>query len=296
MAIDKHLVLNFQRVRNVKPEFFSHEGLYDMETKYEVPVRTAFIGLWTVCDKSGRFRWQPRQLKAKILPYDVCDFGKVLEALSEIGSVVKYSVGGKDYGYIPSWKKHQYIAPREQSVKSSYPAPNGETDTETVVDPVENGSSTVPEPYRSVSNGNGMEKNGKCMNGNGAGAHSQSQSSHDILSDSGSSSKQSQSSPGTKLARIFYESLKPANQSAAPRTWERLWSEDFEELYKSYDADIIVKVIKFTAATKYAKYCVRAKGFVEMFDEILEAYERSRNLLKTPKKVIPADPLAGVEL
>jgi hypothetical protein len=176
---NKELVMEFQRIRNVKPQFFSHEGIYDAEIKAGIPVRLGFIGLWTCCDKHGRFEWKPRQLKLKALPYDEIDFNKVLEALVETDSVRKYEVDGKQYGYIPSWRKHQYISPKELKVKSQYPAPPGvvdlpeatsETDLENVssmdeigdeqMKPGRVGTGTVPEPGQAVSIGIGVG-NGK---------------------------------------------------------------------------------------------------------------------------------------
>ena len=59
-----------QRIRTVKPEFFQHEGLFDLEQFSGLPIRVAFAGLWTCCDREGRFKWRSRQLKTDILPYD----------------------------------------------------------------------------------------------------------------------------------------------------------------------------------------------------------------------------------
>src|ERR1035438_7461939 len=71
-----------QRIRTVKPEFFQHEGLFDLEMQVGLPVRLAFVGLWTCCDREGRFPWRPRKLKTDILPYDDLDFAAVLDALA----------------------------------------------------------------------------------------------------------------------------------------------------------------------------------------------------------------------
>jgi hypothetical protein len=133
------------------------------------------------CDKHGRFEWRPRQLKVKILPYDQVDFGKILEALEGVGSVKRYSVNGRDYGYIPSWQKHQYISPKERRVKSNYPTPPGvqdddenesaepQDDSGDAAVPAQTGTGAVPEPAQAVRNGKGMgmERNGKENVGNG---------------------------------------------------------------------------------------------------------------------------------
>jgi hypothetical protein len=112
------------RIRTVKPEFFRHEELFDCEERVKLPLRLAFVGLWTCCDREGRFRWRPRSLKCDILPYDVVDFGEVLNALADGGFIVRYSHQGKEYGYIPSWRVHQFPNSREQA--SQLPSPYGD--------------------------------------------------------------------------------------------------------------------------------------------------------------------------
>lgn len=101
------------RIRTIKPDFFKHDGLFDAEQESGLPLRLAFIGLWTVADREGRFAWRPRQLKTDALPYDEVDFSRVLDALASRGFIVKYASGDEHFGYIPSWNKHQVINNRE---------------------------------------------------------------------------------------------------------------------------------------------------------------------------------------
>ena len=113
------------RIRTVKPEFYLHEGLFDLETETGIPIRLAFSGLWTQCDRAGRFEWRPRRLKANILPYDDVDFSRVLDALLSRGFIVKYAcptvTNGRIFGVIPTWPAHQFINNREKD--SSLPDP-----------------------------------------------------------------------------------------------------------------------------------------------------------------------------
>ena len=129
------------RIRTIKPEFFRHEDLYDLEKETGLPIRLAYAGLWTCCDREGRFRWRPRELKAVILPYDLVDFAAILEALlhgpqrngqltgegrvidasSTRAFLAEYTYQGEHFGYIPSFKRHQYINPREKA--SELPPP-----------------------------------------------------------------------------------------------------------------------------------------------------------------------------
>ncbi len=101
------------KIRTVKPELFRHEQLFEAEQNSEFPLRLIFIGLFTVADAAGRFRWRPRQLKLDILPYDDINFSAALSALAEFGFVQRYECQGECYGYIPSWRKHQSINQRE---------------------------------------------------------------------------------------------------------------------------------------------------------------------------------------
>lgn len=112
------------RIRSVKPELFTHEGLFEAARDYQLPLQLAFIALFTQCDQWGRFRWQPRRLKLSMLPYhDDVDINQVLDALAARSFIKKYEVNGECYGCIPSWSRHQKITRPENS--SGIPAPEG---------------------------------------------------------------------------------------------------------------------------------------------------------------------------
>lgn len=101
------------RIRTIKPEFFTHEGLFDAEKQEKLPLRIAFIGLWCAADREGRFKWEPRRLGVQILPYDNADFSRVLHALTTRGFVVRYASNGAEFGWIPGFNRHQVINNRE---------------------------------------------------------------------------------------------------------------------------------------------------------------------------------------
>lgn len=109
------------RIRTVKPMLFRHEELFEAEVETGLPLRLAFIGLFTCCDREGRFHWRPRALQLDVMPYDNVDFSRVLDALATRGFVVKYEVDGEVFGCIPSFSKHQIINNRE--LASDIPAP-----------------------------------------------------------------------------------------------------------------------------------------------------------------------------
>lgn len=110
------------RIRTIKPEFFTHEGLYELEKETGLPIRVAFPGLWCAADKAGRFKWEPRRLGVLILPYDGIDFARVLDALFTRGFIVRYRVEEVDYGAIPAFEKHQFLNNKEKA--SCFPAPD----------------------------------------------------------------------------------------------------------------------------------------------------------------------------
>ncbi len=109
------------RIRSIKPEFFRHYRLFELEAETGLPLRVAFSALWCAADREGRFEWVPPQLKVECLPYDDVDFSRVLDALATRGFVVKYEVDGREFGFIPGFTKHQVINNRERA--SDLPKP-----------------------------------------------------------------------------------------------------------------------------------------------------------------------------
>lgn len=110
------------RIRTIKPEFFRHLDLYNAEQETKLPLRLAYAGLWTACDREGRFRWVPQELKLDCLPYDNVDFSRVLDALWYRGFIEKYTSQGRFFGFVPSWNDHQHINNRE--TESIIPSPS----------------------------------------------------------------------------------------------------------------------------------------------------------------------------
>lgn len=110
-----------QRIRSVKPPFFRHGALFDLEQSTGYPMRLVYLSLWSMIDRAGRFEWKPRELKLCTMPYDTFDYAAALDALAVNGYLVRYTVGGKDYGYCPTFTAHQSINARE--TPSTIPPP-----------------------------------------------------------------------------------------------------------------------------------------------------------------------------
>jgi len=110
------------RIRTVKPDFFKHEELFIAEQEEKLPLRVAFSGIWTICDREGRFKWRPNTIKLDVLPFDKVDFSRVLDALATRGFIEQYSSeDGEMYGFVPSFLEHQVINNRES--QSLIPSP-----------------------------------------------------------------------------------------------------------------------------------------------------------------------------
>lgn len=110
------------RIRTIKPEFFTHEELFNAECEEKLPLRVAFSGLWTVCDREGRFKWRPNTIKLAVLPFDEVDFSRVLDALASRGFIEQYAIDtGELFGFVPTFLEHQVINNRES--QSLIPSP-----------------------------------------------------------------------------------------------------------------------------------------------------------------------------
>lgn len=116
------------RIRTIKPEFFRHEGLQDIEVANPGSyVMLVFAGLWLVADREGRFEWRPRRLKLDVLPFLDFDMERTLNILDDSGLVLKYEHSGETYGAIMSWDRHQIVGRDEPP--SEIPAPDGSITT-----------------------------------------------------------------------------------------------------------------------------------------------------------------------
>jgi hypothetical protein len=102
------------RKRLVSPELFLHGELFDAEQESGLPLRLAFIGLWTQADRRGLFAWKPRELKLHVLPHDAVNMADTMSALCRHGFVEYYEVEGKGYGRIPNFHRWQTFHVRER--------------------------------------------------------------------------------------------------------------------------------------------------------------------------------------
>lgn len=110
------------RIRTIKPQFFTDEDLQDLEAANPgAYCMMVFAGLWGHCSKDGVFEWRPRTLKLSILPFLPFEMTDTLGLLVEAGFIRRFSVGEKQYGYIPTFSDHQRISGKEAQASPSLP-------------------------------------------------------------------------------------------------------------------------------------------------------------------------------
>jgi hypothetical protein len=154
------------RIRTVKPDLFTHEDLYEAEKESGLPLRVAFVGLFTCADREGRFKWRPRTLKLAVLPHDELDFSRVLDALLTRGFLVKYaSATGEEIGLIPTFTKHQVINNRECA--SDLPPPPANLDMTGISTRTPTREPRVDDACPTPAQGKGKEGKGKEEEGKG---------------------------------------------------------------------------------------------------------------------------------
>lgn len=140
------------RIRTIKPGFFRHEGLQELELKHKGKYPMfVFAGLWGHCDKLGRFQWRPRLLKLDILPFLPFDMADTLSILEQHGYLKRYTVDGEVYGFVPTFTEHQRINGKEAQGDPEFPDP--------IENPTENSSEA--DGKQRGSNGEALETTGR---------------------------------------------------------------------------------------------------------------------------------------
>lgn len=106
------------RIRTIKPEFFTSEDIVAL-----TPIaRLLYVALWCEADKEGRLVWKPKTFKMRYFPADDCDITVLCAELTTASLVVLY---GDGYAYIPAFKAHQHINPRETDSQLPDPHASG---------------------------------------------------------------------------------------------------------------------------------------------------------------------------
>jgi hypothetical protein len=137
------------RIRSIKPEFFKDDELASLPPL----ARLLFVGLWGLADGEGRLEDRPVRIGVEVLPYDKADTDALLDALHEHGFITRYTVDGRGYIEVRSFRRHQRIGGKEAMAASEFPSP---CDGEAVVKQLgSNGEAVGKRPMC------GKERNGK---------------------------------------------------------------------------------------------------------------------------------------
>lgn len=106
------------RIRTIKPEFFTSEDIVALSPL----ARLLYIATWCEADKEGRLIWKPKTFKLRYFPGDSCDIEALCDELVKAGLIVLY---GDGLAYIPKFRNHQHINPRETDSSLPEPPPKG---------------------------------------------------------------------------------------------------------------------------------------------------------------------------
>ncbi len=97
-------------IRTIKASFFTSDDIVSLSPL----ARLLYIALWTEADREGRLTWRPGNFKLRFLPGDPCNIQELCGELVESGLVIPYSVDGKTYAEVPTFKRHQSINAKER--------------------------------------------------------------------------------------------------------------------------------------------------------------------------------------
>lgn len=107
------------RARNIKPAFFRDAKVVSVSFE----ARILFIGLWSISDYKGRFKYNPIELKMEIFPADNVDIEKCMSELSSSGLIQIYTEhSGATLVQVVNFEKHQNPHINEKQNKDKTPA------------------------------------------------------------------------------------------------------------------------------------------------------------------------------
>lgn len=82
--------------------------------------RLLYIGLITHADDDGRFKADPKLIKAKVFPFDKIGskrIAKLLESIQNVKLIELYEINNECFGFHPNWGKYQTL--RQDRLKQS---------------------------------------------------------------------------------------------------------------------------------------------------------------------------------
>jgi hypothetical protein len=103
------------RARLFKPMFFANAKLSEVSAHG----RLLFVSLWTLADREGRLKDEPRVIKGMTFPFENVNVDRLLGQLNDLGFVQRYVVDGEHFVQITKFKKHQ--RPHQNEPASTLP-------------------------------------------------------------------------------------------------------------------------------------------------------------------------------
>ena len=101
------------RIRSLHPGQWSDEDF----VACSMAARLLVLGLRNEADDNGVFEWKPITIKMRLFSSDSLDVEPRLEELVRFKQVMRYEIGGRQYGAIRNFRKFQ----RPKSPKSIHP-------------------------------------------------------------------------------------------------------------------------------------------------------------------------------
>lgn len=155
------------RIRSVKPEFYRD----DVTGLMECEVALFYLALCGFADDAGCFEWNARLIRADVDPYDAKWGGpkgieRQLGNLEQLGRIARYSVDGRAYGRILSFRSHQ--SPKKPAYRC--PQPSEDSGSEPVRNLFGTSSEAVPSGSGEGSGEGSGSGGGECAELNSAPA------------------------------------------------------------------------------------------------------------------------------
>jgi len=104
------------RIRSIHPGLFTDEAFAMLSSDAQV----FLIGIWTEADDRGVFEWKPVTLRMRLRPSKDGDVTHLLDELTAVNSVKRFTVDGRSYGAIRNFRKWQ----RPEKPKIRHPLPD----------------------------------------------------------------------------------------------------------------------------------------------------------------------------
>jgi hypothetical protein len=95
--------------RMFTPDFFTDEELVE---RMDITGRMFYLGTWSAAEDSGVFLLSPLSLKMKLFPGDDISGDEIqayIDTLIEMKKVVPFEIGGKKYGWLRNFHRHQKL-------------------------------------------------------------------------------------------------------------------------------------------------------------------------------------------